>query len=72
VRGRWRDLSDRHRKLLVVAGSIEGVLKIAALVDLWRRPAAEVNGSKAKWAIAIAGVNSAGAVPVLYFLRGVK
>ena len=49
---------------------IEGVLKIAALVDLVRRPARQVRGSKPVWAAAIALVNAAGAVPIAYFLRG--
>jgi hypothetical protein len=34
------------------------------LKDLRRRPAGEVNGSKAGWAAAIAFLNSAGPVPV--------
>jgi hypothetical protein len=46
------------------------VVKIAALVDLRRRPAAEVHGSKRAWATAIVLVNSVGAVPVAYFLFG--
>jgi hypothetical protein len=56
--------------VLVVGGAIEALLKIAALVDLRRRPAAEVRGSKRSWATAIVVANSAGAVPIAYFLRG--
>lgn len=67
---RWEDLSERSRKVLMVAGVYEGVLKTAALVDLVRRPASEVRGSKAWWAAAIVLVNSVGAVPIAYFLRG--
>jgi hypothetical protein len=33
--------------LIVGAGVIEGVLKLAALIDLARRPSDEVRGSKA-------------------------
>ncbi len=70
ARRRWRDLSERSRRLIVVAGVLEGILKIAALVDLKRRPAAEIRGSKRAWASAVVLVNSLGAVPVAYFLLG--
>jgi hypothetical protein len=69
-RRRWSDLSDRTRKLIQVGAAIEGALKIAALIDLWRRPTSQVRGSKARWAAAIVILNSAGVVPVSYFLRG--
>jgi hypothetical protein len=46
------------------------VLKIAALIDLVRRAASEVRGSKLRWAAAITFINSVGAVPLIYFLRG--
>jgi hypothetical protein len=64
---RWNDLSQRTRRLIIVVGSVEGLLKIAALVDLARRRADEVRGSKPRWAVAISLVNSAGAVPIAYF-----
>ena len=67
---RWDEFSPRTRKLITAAATFEGVLKIAALIDLARRPADEVRGSKAKWATAIVVVNSAGALPVYYFARG--
>ena len=51
-------------------GTVEGLLKVAALVDLTRRPASEVRGSKRAWATAIVLVNSAGVLPVVYFRRG--
>jgi hypothetical protein len=70
TRRRWQDLSPRIRRLILIVGSLEGMLKIAALWDLRRRPAAEIRGSKKVWALAISFVNSAGAVPVAYFLRG--
>jgi len=56
--------------LVVAAGVIEGVLKIAALIDLARRPSSQVRGSKAKWAAAVLLINSLGAVPLAYFSRG--
>jgi len=67
---RWSDLDPRVRRLIVAGGAFEGVLKIVALVDLVRRPAAEVRGSKAGWAAAIVLINSLGAVPILYFRYG--
>jgi hypothetical protein len=56
--------------LIVVAGAIDGVLKIAALIDLARRPPNEVRGSKRKWVAAVTLVNSLGAVPLAYFAWG--
>ena len=70
ARKRWSSLSPRRRRAIMVAGAVEAVLKVAALIDLAQRPAWEVRGSKARWAAAITFVNSAGAVPVAYFLRG--
>jgi hypothetical protein len=70
VRTKWNELSPRTRQLIVLAGTIEGVLKVAALVDLARRPASEVRGSKARWAAAVTLVNSLGVVPIAYFARG--
>lgn len=67
---RWSDLSPAVRRWILVGAVFEGVLKVAALVDLRRRPADRVRGSKAKWAAAIIVANSAGAVPIWYFLRG--
>lgn len=66
----WQDLDERTRRLIVVGAAAEGVLKIAALADLARRPRAQVRGSKVRWALAITFVNSLGAVPIAYFLRG--
>jgi hypothetical protein len=56
--------------LIVVTGAFEGVLKVAALIDLARRPSADVRGPKSRWAAAITLINSAGAVPLLYFRYG--
>lgn len=67
---RWHELSPRTRQLIVAVAAVEGALKIAALIDLKRRPAEQVRGSKKAWATAIVLVNSAGAVPVAYFLKG--
>jgi hypothetical protein len=67
---RWKDLSPRNRRLILIIGSVEGLLKTAALVDLARRPSEEVRGSKTSWATAIVLINSAGVVPITYFACG--
>lgn len=69
-RTQWHDLSPRTRRLILVAAAAEGTLKVAALADLARRPRERVRGSKLRWALAIAFVNSAGAVPIAWFVRG--
>jgi hypothetical protein len=66
----WSDLSPRTRKLLIVTGAAESSLKIAALIDIKRRPASEIRGPKWMWATAVALVNSLGAVPLSYFAFG--
>jgi hypothetical protein len=67
---RWRDLSERDRRLIIVGAAVEAVLKIAALVDLKRRPAAALRGRKWVWATVITLANSVGLVPIGYFLFG--
>ena len=54
----------------MVGAAVEGALKLAALVDLWRRPADQVRGSKWGWGAAVLFVNSLGGVPLAYFTRG--
>lgn len=67
---RWSDLDPRARKAILVVGAVDGALRTVALIDLKRRPADEVRGSRKAWAAALAFVSSAGAVPVVYFARG--
>ena len=67
---KWENLDPLTRRLIVVACAIEGALKIAASIDLLRRPSNEVRGSKARWAAAVTLINSLGAVPVAYFVWG--
>ena len=65
----WSDFSPRTRRLLIVGAAAEGVLKLAALADMKRRPASEIRGSKWVWGPAMI-VNSAGAIPLAYFAFG--
>jgi hypothetical protein len=70
ARKRWSELSPRARRLIVVTSAVEGMLKAAALIDLARRPAGTVRGSKKAWAVSVLLVNSLGILPIVYFLRG--
>jgi hypothetical protein len=63
----WGELSPLARKFIFVAGLIQVGLLIAAQVDLARRPAGQVVGSKTRWRI-IALLNFIG--PAVYFWRG--
>jgi hypothetical protein len=67
---KWAELSPRTRRLIVVGGAFDGILKLAALIDLARRPAGAVRGTKRRWALAITLTNSFGAVPLAYFVWG--
>jgi Phospholipase_D-nuclease N-terminal len=67
---RWSDLSERTRKLVIAAGVADVTLRVAALIDIKRRPASQIRGRKALWAAVVAVVNSAGVVPISYFLFG--
>lgn len=70
ARRRWSDLSERTRTLIILGAVYEGVLKVAALVDIRRRPANQIRGSKLAWAACVVLVNSLGGAPLAYFLFG--
>jgi hypothetical protein len=70
ARRQWSDLSPRTRRLVIAGAVVEGILKVAALVDIKRRPASQIRGSKWLWATVVAVVSSAGVVPISYFLLG--
>ena len=67
---RWSDLSERSRRLILVGAAVEGVLKVAALVDIARRPAEQIRGRKWVWATVVTLVNSMCGAPLAYFLLG--
>ena len=67
---KWNELSPRSRRLIVAAATVEGILKTAAVVDIVRRPASEIRGSKWIWAPVVVAVNSFGVVPIAYFAFG--
>jgi hypothetical protein len=63
----WDHLSQRQRIGIIVAGGIQFALLGAALLDLWRRPTAQVRGRKRRWAAA-SFINFFG--PLAYFAFG--
>ena len=70
TRKKWSDLSQRNRALLITAAVAEGSLKVAALIDIKRRPASQIRGPKWAWATVVVLVNSFGAAPLSYFAFG--
>ena len=70
VRRQWSDLSERNRRLLTITAVAEGILKLAALIDLKRRPASQIRGPKWLWATVVTVISSAGVVPISYFVFG--
>jgi Phospholipase_D-nuclease N-terminal len=67
---RWNDLSESSRRLIIAAAIGEAILKTAVLIDIRRRPASQIRGSKRMWIIAAVFVNSAGIGPLSYFAFG--
>ena len=67
---RWSELSQGQRRAIIAAAAVDGVLKIAALVDIRKRPASGIRGPKWLWATSVAVVGSAGILPASYFLFG--
>ena len=67
-RKRWNELNRRQQTLITAAAAVQVLLAAAAaLLDLRRRPSAQVRGSKKLWAAA-AFVNFVG--PIAYFTFG--
>ncbi len=69
-RDRWNDLSPARRGAVVAVGVVDASLRAWALVDLRNRPAEQVKGPKALWALALTVVSSAGLLPGAYLLVG--
>jgi hypothetical protein len=64
---KWSELSARQRRTIRVAGALEAVTTVAAMLDLARRPANEVRGPKGAWLLACL-IQPVG--PVVYFTAG--
>lgn len=65
----WQDLSKQQRTFIVAGAVVQLTLLAAAQIDLARRPAEEIRGSKLLWRI-LTLVNFVG--PIAYFLFGRK
>lgn len=66
---RWNELARPQRIAALVAVSVQLSLLATAQVDILRRPAAEINGSKLFWRLVVF-INFLG--PMAYFLFGRK
>jgi flagellar biosynthesis/type III secretory pathway M-ring protein FliF/YscJ len=66
---RWSDFTPGQKMAIAVVGALQITLLIAALVDLRRRPAAQINGNKKLWTL-VAFINFVG--PIAYFVFGRK
>ena len=65
----WKELSPWQKAGALTMISVQISLLVSALVDLRRRPAAEIRGSKRLWT-GISFINFVG--PISYFLFGRK
>ncbi len=66
-RTQWSEVPPAQRWLIVALASLQISLLGAALWDICRRPAEQINGSKAAWAVASL-VSFVG--PLAYFVWG--
>ena len=67
---RWSDLSERSRRLIIATAIGEAILKTAVLIDIRRRPASQIRGSKRLWIVVAVLLNSAGVGSLSYFAFG--
>jgi hypothetical protein len=70
ARKQWSEIDEPTRKLIIAVAIADGTLRVAALIDIWRRPASQIRGRKWIWATAVAVVSSAGVLPISYFAFG--
>ena len=66
---RWQDLTDTQKIAMVLLSLLQIALLMAALQDIHRRSADQINGSKSLWTVAVF-VNFIG--PIAYFIWGRK
>ena len=67
LRKQWKDLSDGQRWGIVLSAAVQLAMLATALLDIYRRPAEEIRGSKPVWAV-VSFVNFVG--PIAYLLFG--
>ena len=51
-RKRWDEFTPSQQQGIVAAVIVTGVWQLVMLIDLWRRPAACIRGSKRAWFLA--------------------
>jgi hypothetical protein len=66
---RWQDMTNRQKAVIILLSFLQFALLGAALRDIRRRPAEQINGSKQLWTLAVF-VNFVG--PLAYFIFGRK
>ncbi len=69
-REQWEQMSASQRGGFAVVATVDLALRAWSLVDLARRPDAEVHGKKWWWGAGLTLVNSAGVLPATYLLWG--
>ena len=70
MKEQWSDLSPGVRRAIIVVATLDVAARAIALNDLRKRSAHEIRGKKAAWGWALALVDSAGVLPLVYFARG--
>lgn len=68
---KWSDLTAREKAPFVLRGVVQFALLVAALADIYRRPAEGIRGGKWLW-VSASFVNFMGIGPIAYFLFGRK
>jgi Phospholipase_D-nuclease N-terminal len=68
-RKQWSDMTTTQQAGIMLLGAVQVALLAAALIDIRRRSADEINGSKRLWTV-VAFVNIIG--PIAYFIFGRK
>jgi hypothetical protein len=63
----WQDLTDRQKRGIVILGALQLALLAASLIDIRRRPAKDINGSKRLWTMVVF-INGIG--PIAYYSGG--
>jgi len=66
---KFSDLPPAQQRAIVVAGAVQLSLLAAALIDISRRPQAQIKGPKPLW-VGISFINTIG--PLAYFFFGRK
>lgn len=64
----WRDLPPATRRAIPLGATLDLSLRAWAIIDLLKRPEEQVKGNKSLWAVALAVVSSAGALPIAYLV----